>query len=184
MSTKEVMGMTNSTLLDPMPDLELMGNVLDLGRPELGVLMQRYCPDEPRTQAALLSPPTALIVTRRQGDEAPLREAFEGDGWFVKTCAGPGKGDCPVMRGQRCPLRESVDAAVVFIDPKGLTRGMGTIPRLRCAADSASPGVVVLEDSLDAPHYLGRSATVGSLRGASRVLSTIAALLGFREHEG
>lgn len=176
--------MTHSTLLDRMPDLELMGNVLDLGRPELGVLMHRYCPDIPRTPPALLSPPTALIVTRRQGDEAPLREALEGDGWFVKTCTGPGKGDCPVMRGQRCPLRESVDAAVVFVDPKGLTRGMsGTIPRLRCAAESASPGVVVLEDSLNAPRYLGRSATVGSLRGPNRVISTIAALLGFREQD-
>lgn len=170
--------MTNATQLDPRPDIELMGNTLDLGRPELAVLMNRYSSHRLRTQTPLLNPPTALIVTHRPGVEEPLREALENDAWFVKTCAGPGKGDCPLLRGQCCPLRESVDAAVVFVDPNGLTNGMGTLPRLRCAADSASPSLVVLEDSLDPPHYLGRSATVGSLRGPQAILNAIAALLG------
>jgi hypothetical protein len=183
MSAKEVIGMTNATLLDPLPDLELMGNVLDLGRPELAVLMHRYCSKPPRVQTSLLGPPSALIVTRRPGEETPLREALENDAWFVKTCTGPGKGDCPVMRGEHCPLRESVDAAVVFVDPKERSGRLGAIPRLRCAADSSSPGIVALEGSLDPPRFSGGTATVGSLRGPTAVLSTIATLLGVQQQE-
>lgn len=172
--------MKNASLLDQVPDMELMGNVLDLGRPELAVLMNRYSSKPHGVQTSLFTPPTALIVTRRPGEEAPLREALENDAWFVKTCEGPSKGDCPVLRGERCTLRESVDAAIVFVDPKEPTKGMRSIPRLRCAGDSASPGVVALEGSFDPPRYLGRNATVGSLRGPNSVLSAIAALLGSR----
>ena len=172
--------MTTTTLLDPMPDVELMGNMLDLGRPELAVLMDRYSSHQPRMQTPLLSPPTALIVTRRPGEEAPLREALENDAWFVKTCAGPGKGDCPIMRGERCSLRESADAAVVFVDPGDSMGRISSLPRLRCTADSCSPGVVAVEGSLDSPRYSGSIATVGSLRGPQAILKAIAALLGAR----
>ena len=167
-----------TTLLDPMPDLELMGNTLDLGRPELAVLMNRYCPESPRAQASVLSPPSALIVTRRLGDEAPIREALENEAWFVTTCAGPGKGDCPVMRGERCPLRESVDAAVVFVDPKDLAGNLGALPRLRCAADSSSPGVAVMEGRLDPPTYAAGVAAVGLLRGPRGILAALKGVLG------
>ncbi len=163
--------------LDPMPDMELRGHMLDLGCPEMAALMRRYISGPPRTQTSLLRPPTGLIVTRRAGDEAPLRKALENDGWFVKTCSGPGKGDCPVMRGERCRLRESVDAAVVYVDPKQLAGVLGSIPRLRCAADSASPGVVALEGRLDPPRYAKGMATVGALRGPASLLTTISALL-------
>lgn len=169
--------MTNSTLVDPMPDLELMGNTLDLGRPELAVLMNRYCPGSPRAQASVLGPPAALVVSNHPSDATPVREALENDGWFVKSCAGPGKGDCPVMRGERCPLRESVDAAVVFVDPNGLAGGLGSIPRLRCAADSASPGVVAVEGSLEPTRYAKGTACVGALRGPDAVIEAISALL-------
>ena len=165
--------MTNSTVLDPMPDLELMGNVLDLGRPELAGLMNRYCSQPPQTQTSLLGPPSALIVTRRPDEEAPLQEALEKDAWFVKTCAGPGKGDCPVMRGERCSLRESVDAAVVFVDSRESQRNLGTLPRLRCAADSSSPGIVVMKGRLDSPTYAPGVTAVGSLRGLSSILEAI-----------
>ena len=175
--------MANATVLDPMPDLELMGNVLDLGRPELAVLMHRYCSKPSQMQTSLLGPPSALIVTRRPGEEAPLREALENDAWFVKTCAGPGKGDCPVMRGERCPLRESVDTAVVFVDPKEPSGSLGMIPRLRCAADSSSPGIVALEGSLAPARFSGGTATVGSLRGPKAVLGVIATLLGVQRQE-
>lgn len=123
----------------------------------------------------------ALIVTRVAGDEAALREAFEDDGWFVKSCAGPGKGDCPIMRGERCLLRELVDAAVVYVDGKQLAGGLGSIPRLRCAADSASPGVVALEGRLDPPRYERGTAAVGTLRGPESILTAISALLAAAE---
>jgi hypothetical protein len=180
MSTKEVMGMTTS-LLDPMPDMEVLGHPLDLGRPELKELMNRYSCVTPRAQTALLGPPSALIVTNHPGDDAPVREALENEGWFVRSCLGPGKGDCPVMRGERCPLRESVDAAVVFVDPNRLAGGLGTIPRLRCAADSASPGVVAVEGGLEPTRYGRGTACVGALRGPTAVLDAISALLGSRE---
>ena len=170
--------MTNATPLDPMPDAELMGHVLDLGQAELAVLMNRY--SHPRPQPFLLGPPNALIVTRQEGEEIPIREALENEAWLVKSCTGPGKGECPIMRGERCPLRESVDAAIVFVDPKRLMGELGTLPRLRCAADSASPGVVAIEGSLEPTRYGEGTACVGALRGPDAVLDAISALLASR----
>ena len=125
--------------------------------------------------------PAALVVSHHAGDDGPVREALENDGWFVKSCSGPGKGDCPVMRGQRCSLRESVDAAVVFVDSNRLTGGLGMIPRLRCAADSASPGVVAIEGSVESTRYAKNTACVGVLRGPDAVIGAISALLTSRE---
>lgn len=164
-------------LLDAMPDLELTGHRLDLGRPELSELMNRYTGSTPRAQTTLLGPPVALVVSHRPGDEPPVREALEREGWFVKSCSGPGKGDCPVMRGERCPLRESVDVAVVFVDRSRVASRLGKTPRLRCAADSASPGVVAVEGSLEPTRFGRGTACVGALRGPGAVLSAISALL-------
>jgi len=166
-----------ASFLDRMPDMELLGYPLDLGRPKLKALMNRYTVATPRVQTPLLRPPSALVVSNHRGTEAPLREVLENDGWFVKSCSGPGNGDCPILRGERCPLRESVDAAVVFVDPGKLAGGLGAIPRLRCAADSASPGIIALEGSLKPTRYARRTALVGALRGTDAVLSAMSALL-------
>ena len=126
-----------------------------------------------------------LVVTRRPREEVPLRKALENEAWSLKTCAGPGNGDCPVMRGERCTLRESVDAAVVFVEP--LHGGSGSIPRLRCAADSASPGVVAVEQSFESINYGIGIAAVGALRGPTAVIEAVTTLLGredFRPGEG
>lgn len=176
--------MSDQALLERIPNIELRGHILDLGRPELAALMDRYVSHENVSTPGLLDPPTALVVTRQSGEEAPLREALENDAWFVKTCAGPGKGDCPVMRGEHCTLRESVDAAVVFIDQKTLHGGSGSIPRLRCAADSASPGVVALEQSFEPIKYGKGIAAVGALRGPMAVIEAITTLLQRQEGEG
>ena len=120
---------------------------------------------------------TALIVSPYPSEDMPLREEFEKDGWLVRTCAGPGMCDCPVMRGKPCPLRESVDAAVVYVDPKELKGGSRMIPRLRCAADSASPGVIALEGRFDSPKYGRGTAIVGALRSPKMVLTAISALI-------
>lgn len=169
--------MNSTTVLDPMPDVEVMGSRLDLRRPELQGLMERYCSKAHDERATLADPQTALIVTRHPGEEAPLREALADEGWLAKTCAGPGTGNCPIMHGARCELRKSADAAIVFVDANEFSGSLGTIPRLRCAADSSSPGVVVLEGSTEPPHFLGRSATVGALREVRTILNTVKSLL-------
>jgi hypothetical protein len=176
--------MNAASVLDPMPDLEFPTNALDLGRPELAALMNRYVSNPTQSMPGLFNPPTALIVTRRVGQDAPVRAALENNGWFVTICAGPLDRGCPVMRGERCSVRESVDAAVVYIDPEGLRRN-GMIPRLRCAADSRSPGLVALERRLDPPRYGHGVASVGALRNPDSVLVAISALLaGDTQGEG
>ena len=164
--------------MEPQPGIEQEWHALDLGRPELQALMNRYSGDEPaRRQTSIFAPPAALIVTRKGGEEAPLREAIEAQGWFVKTCAGPGATRCPLLRGEPCALRQSVDAAVVYVDPAGLYGGTWNIPRLRCAADSASPGVVALEGRFDRPQFTPTTATIGALRGPGAILATLRRLL-------
>lgn len=175
--------MATTTLLDPMPDVELVGHRLDLGRPELRELMNRYSGATPLANKTLLGPPAALIVANHPADATPVREALEDDGWSVKSCAGPGKGDCPVMRGERCSLRESVDAAVVFVGPNRLAGGLGATPRLRCAADSASPGVVAVEGSYEPTRYAKGTACVGALRGPDAVIEAISALLASKDSD-
>ena len=81
------------------------------------------------------------------------------------------------MQGKRCPLRESVDAAVVYVDPDGLYGGTRMIPRLACAADSASPGVIALEDRLDDPQFGPGTAAIGALRGPAAIIATLRQLL-------
>lgn len=161
-------------VLEPLADVELRGYTLDLGRPELAELMERYVPLRPRTPAELLGPPTAVIVTRWPGQEGPVKEELESDGWSVEVCDGPGRRVCPLMRGEACSLRESVDAAVVFMSP---AEGTASTPRLRCAADPASPGVVAMERGIDPPRFSGKSAVVGALRGPGAVVSAVTELL-------
>lgn len=158
-------------------EVELMGNVLDLGRPELAPIMSRYMPKAPSPQNPVFRPPTALVVARSEGDERPVVKALEKDGWCIKICAGPGRTVCPLMSGERCTLRESVDAAVVFMDPGELDRYIGTLPRIRCAADPSSPAVVALEGRLEPAKFEGSTAIIGAVRGPEGVLSAISALL-------
>lgn len=177
---KEVMGMTNAAdFLGPGPDLESMGKTLYVSRPELAQVVDRYVTKAPAHQVSPVGASNALIVKcSGEREEVPFRKAFEEQGWFVKTCLGPGKADCPIMRGERCPLRESVDAAVVFVDPWAPHCRLGAIPRLRCAADSSSPGVVALEGRLDPPRYGSTTAMVGALAGPEAVLHAVSTLLG------
>ncbi|HEV2757572.1 MAG TPA: hypothetical protein VG318_17545 [Actinomycetota bacterium] len=159
-------------VLEPMPDVELLGKALDLGRPELAGLLNRYVPGRPRPRHSLVPRPAALVV----GDHpaSPLGAALEDEGWKVRTCAGPsGAVRCPLMRGEECALRAPVDAAIVYVDP-GTHPSRGTaLPLLRCAADSASPSVVALEGRLDAARYKGRTAVVGALRGPAAIIAAV-----------
>lgn len=82
--------MKTASSLYRTPDIELTGHALELGRPELKTLMNRYSLSTRSPQGTLLGPWSALIVSKHPGDEAPMREALEKEGWFVKSCPGPG----------------------------------------------------------------------------------------------
>lgn len=53
-----------------------MGYVLDLARPELTPLMQRYVRPQPVSRPDPLPPPTALVVTRSKSYQEPMIEAL------------------------------------------------------------------------------------------------------------
>lgn len=175
---REVIGMTRvGELIEPEFGVEPATHTLDLARPELAPLRNRYANDDPpRTQTSIFAPPAALIVEHKGQEERALRDEIESDGWFVKTCPGPANTRCPLMRGESCTLRESVDAAIVFV-PKQVWPATGTLPRLRCAADSASPSIVVLEGRMDAPREVGRTATIGAMRGPIAILAALRRVL-------
>ena len=166
-----------SGLMEPVPHVELSGHALDLGRPELEPLMERYRSAPVDRSSLLVMPPTALVVGWSDVDEVPLTETLENDGWAVRHCEGPGAGSCPVMHGKPCPLRRSVDAAIVFADLRGSDRYLGALPRLRCAADSASPGLVALVGRHDRPTFSGSVATVGGARDPRSISNTLTELI-------
>jgi hypothetical protein len=162
------MGMSTTAVL-PTIDPELLGTPLDLARPELEEIMERYIAKE---VPALLRRPTALVVADAGGTNQRLKTAFEREGWTVTSCPGPGSGNCPLLRGDACLLRESADAAVVFVDPRGPSAHVRELARIRCAVDPSSPGVVALTGAFDAPTRCGTNAVIGANRGSEAIVGT------------
>lgn len=138
---------------------------LDLARPELRPILDRYAPR------------SALIVGR-QSSSAELSDALTEAGWQVRACEGPGHNRCPLLEGNPCTLRESVDAAVVYIDGRATWPGSGLLPLLRCAADTASPAVVALEGRVDRPVVKDGHAVVGALRSPDTIMATMETIAG------
>ena len=167
--------MLTTRSLDSVPDLTAPS--LEMGRPELAPLMQRYSHRSEDSPLSLLGPPTVLLVTRHDEEGTELKRMLEAEGWYVSVCKGPGFSRCPIMRGSRCKLRESVDATVVYLSGDYMDGAAGSLPRLRCAADSASPSVVVLEDRADEARFGGRNATIGALQGSGPIVHIIHKLL-------
>lgn len=167
--------MSTHSSLDTVPDL--IQPSLNMGRPELAPLMQRYSHRGEDPPVSLLGPATALLVTRHGDEETDLKKELEAEGWYVSVCKGPELSRCPIMRDTRCKLRESVDATVVYVDGGPMASTAGMLPRLRCAADSGSPCVVVLEDRADEARFANRNATIGALRGSSSIVHVIHKLL-------
>lgn len=154
--------MKHSDRIDP----ELVGHKLDLGRPELRPILDRYAPC------------SALIVGRHDAATS-LKDALIADGWQVRECAGPGRTRCPLLEGKPvCDLRESADVAVVYVDGKKTWPGSALLPRLRCAVDAASPAVVALEGRVDPPVMTKRNAVVGALRSPATILKTVSTVVG------
>jgi hypothetical protein len=98
----EVMGMP-TTPLDQMPDPEVLGDPLDLSRPELAPLMRRYSSVASEPPPSLLRQLTALIVGSSESDGRAVKVELENQGWSVMQCLGPGK--CEVPRPAREALR-------------------------------------------------------------------------------
>ena len=147
------------TPIDSSMDPGVLGPRLDLNRPELSGLLRRFVPR------------SALIVGRSVDETAELRATLLEEGWQIDSCIGPNGVNCPLLGGRgACTKRESADVAVVFVDAAHSVAG--SLPLVRCAADSSSPAVVALEGQADPPVMNGDRALVGALRTARTVAGT------------
>lgn len=154
-------------------DPELSEVPLDMGRPELATLMKRYVPSAAPQAATTTEPREVLVVRGASGDESAVIEALGTAGWEVSTCSGPATGSCPLMHGKDCTLRKTADVALVYLDATGMWPGSGTLPRIRCAADPASPAVVALEGSHRPAAYGSGRATIGAKKSPVETIATI-----------
>lgn len=169
--------MTDATTTALVPDPELIGPVLDLSRPELSQVMDRY-----RTPEAMpVRGPVALIVERPGLPSQRIKEAFRQEGWQVEACNGPGGSPCPLMLGEPCGLREGADIALVYVDKRAPSAATNTLPRLRCASHPASPSIVAIEGSIQSPAFTDHAATVGGLRDPRTILDVVKRLVFARK---
>jgi len=144
---------------DSSTDPEILQTSLDLNRPKLSDLLKRYVPR------------TALIVGRIVEDTAELRSILLEDGWQIESCIGPNGVNCSLLQGRgACAKRECADVAVVFVNAAHSITG--SLPLVRCAADTSSPAVVALEGQADPPVMNGDRALVGALRTARTIADT------------
>lgn len=101
-----------------------------------------------------------------------LGEALER-GLEVRRCPAEPHVRCPEVHGERCDLRRSAKAAVVYLSGEHEFFGQG---RWRCVTAGLAPTVVVLEGSkLESRARCGFS-VVGSERGPEAVLAALADL--------
>ncbi|MGH2826185.1 MAG: hypothetical protein ACRDKF_04360 [Actinomycetota bacterium] len=151
--------------VDCSTDPEVLGSPLDLNRPELGDVLERYVSR------------SALIVGRGADDASDLKAALLEDGWRIRSCTGPAHTSCPLLEGRgSCAERECADVAVVYVDANRSVAG--SLPLVRCAADPSSPAVVALEGQADEPVIDGDRALVGALRTARVLADTVAVIAG------
>jgi hypothetical protein len=150
--------MQSTDLVDP----ELIGHSLDLSRPELRSILDRFMGR------------TALVVEGK-AISIGLKSALLARGWRVHSCGGPARSRCPLLEGKSCYLRESADVAIVYIN--GTTsEGNSALPRLLCAADRASPAVIVLEGRLNPPTTKHGFGVVGALRDPETIMKAVTAV--------
>ena len=155
------------TKFDSSSDPEILGSPLDLNRPELLGVHNRYMSR------------SALIVGRSVDEATDLKSALLDDGWRVESCGGPTRVSCPLLqRRGPCPKRDCVDVVVVYVPATRSAAGALTL--VRCAADPSSPGVVALEGQADEPMIDGDRALVGALRTGRSIADTAAAIADTR----
>ena len=144
------------------PDAEIIDHRLDLSRPELRPVLDRYFPH------------VALVVSGQSAGDRELRAALAQDGWRVEVCSGPGRTRCPIMHGKgSCHLRRQADIAVVYVDGRATWPGSGLLPRLLCVAGGLSPAVVALEGQVDSVSCGRGRAVVGALRDPAELVTTV-----------
>lgn len=168
--------MTARSVPHPVSDPESIPPALDLSRPELTELMNRY----EGAPSPLGRPRVALVVQRPGLPQHGVKEVLSGEGWEVQTCDGPAATICPLMAGEPCALRERADVAVVYVDQSAGSTATNVIPRLRCAGHAASPSVVAIEGGIGSPRYGDRTAVVGALRDPRTIMGAIKSLLRLR----
>ena len=155
------------TKFDSSTDPEILGSPLDLDRPELLGVPNRYMSR------------SALIVGRSLDETTDLKGALLDDGWRVVSCDGPARVSCPLLeRRGPCSKRECADVVVVYVPAARSVAGALTL--VRCAADPSSPGVVALEGQADEPMIDGDRALVGALRTGRTIADTVAAIADTR----
>jgi hypothetical protein len=151
-----------------VPNPELIEPALDLSRPELAEVMDRYTPPAIHPRG-----PVALVVERPGLPDHGIKKALSDEGWTVHTCSGPSGSVCPLMVGEPCELREESDVAIVYVDKRAPSAVTNTLPRLRCASHVASPGVIAIEGSIQSPAFTDRAATVGGLRDPKTIIGVL-----------
>jgi len=151
--------------LDCPTDPDVLGSPLDLNRPELRRVLQRYVPR------------SALIVGRSVDEASDLKGTLLDDGWRIRFCDGPAHVSCPLLKGsESCSKRECADVAVVYVNANRSVTG--SLPLVRCAANPSSPAVVALEGQADGPMIDGDRALVGALRTARIIADAVATIAG------
>ena len=168
---------------DDAPDPEMLGVPLELERPELRPILDRYIS---RGRAPHSTSPggdrdVALVAfpSPQQGD---LAAAFAACGWRVHECAGPPAEFCSLTTsGRRCELRAAVDVAVVAIGGD-VNLSNGGVALTSCAGCPASPGVVVLlGHNADQIEVEERTAIVGTGSTPQQVVAVAEYMLPFDE---
>lgn len=98
----------------------------------------------------------------------------------MKRCEGPSHASCPILRAKPCPLRRSVDLAVVQGDGKKTWPASGLLPRLLCAHDAPTPVIVLLEGRADPPSCERTAVVIGADQPAALIASTARVLIDQR----
>ena len=147
-------------LVDP----ELLGVPLELERPELRSILERYVSRSrtPRSARPGTDRDVVLVAFPNQLQEE-LAALFAACGWRVHECAGPPHVACPLTTSDApCELRATVDVAVVGV-AGDVNLSNGGVALTSCAGCPASPGVIALlrhrEEVIDVD---GSTAIVGA----------------------
>jgi hypothetical protein len=145
-----------------LPDPELLGASLDLERPELRSILERYVPRHRTSRTAVPDTDRDVALVAFPGPlRGVLAAAFAA--WRVHECAGTPHVACPLTTsGRPCELRAAVDLAVVAIDGD-VNLSNGGVALTSCAGCSGSSGVIVLlQHRVEVIDVEGHTAIIGA----------------------
>lgn len=143
----------------PSLDPEMSAPTLTLTRSEMRGVLRRYAP----LQVLIVGPDRGVAL------DTELAER----GFRVETCRGPGRNDCPLLRGQDCTLRSDADVAVVHLDPSRGPSDGATLARVRCAVETSTPALIALDGRFDRRADRGGITTMGAARSAAEIADVV-----------